>query len=104
MGRRRGPRGVLQGASIRVRDFVSVRIPRGSLGALPRVPQREDNIVAMRKNKRDENLQKRSNMAGGEVAMSEGALSVAGVPQNSQAQVRMRQGSTGACLTALPSG
>ena len=60
--------------------------------------------MAMRKNKRDENLQKRRNMAGGEVAMSEGALSVAGVPQNSQAQVRMRQGSTGACLTALPSG
>jgi len=44
--------------------------------------------VAMRKNKRDENLQKRRNMAGGEVAMSEGALSVAGVPQNSQAQLQ----------------
>ena len=49
--------------------------------------QREDNIVAMRKNKREETLQKRRNMAGDDPAISEGALSMAGGPQGAHPQV-----------------
>jgi len=43
--------------------------------------------VAMRKVKREETLQKRRNMAGGEPAISEGALSMAGGPQGAHPQV-----------------
>lgn len=55
----------------------------GLLGSM----QREDNIVALRKNKRDENLMKRRNLAMADAPISEGQLSVAGGLQSHAAQV-----------------